>query len=84
MATYKRDYLMNCIARQFEEHRLFRRLMMTWSMVLMTYVIIKTMDYVFVSTLPGVELAAVVAAMLAPNGILQGFLSKLYADGKKP
>lgn len=66
------------LREQFEQHQLFRRILLVYACCLITYATIKSFEYVGNSGLPGIELAAVIAAIQVPIVWLTGFLSKLY------
>lgn len=66
------------IQEQFERYQLFRRILLFYACCLILYATIKSFEYASVSTLPGMELAAVIAAIQVPIVWLTGFLSKLY------
>lgn len=73
------------LQKQFEDHKLFRRLLVVF-VCFMTYVVTDWSFYFaneYAGTITGVEMAAVIAAVHAPITALTGYLSKLYWEKSK-
>lgn len=70
---------MKWLQNQFENHRLFRRLLLIYCCVLVWAATHWAFNYAAGSGLPGVELAAVITAIQAPVTLLLGYFVKLYS-----
>lgn len=72
-----------------DRRQITRRVMFIWMMVITTKVVMWTTDFAWTSSRPGLEVAAIIAAVWAPMTALQGVVVKFYdtaqqyRDGKE-
>ena len=71
------------IVYEFRRHKLFRRLLFVWMMVLTYHVFLWAMDFATHTQKTGMEVAAIIAAITGPLSALQGYVFKMYNDARK-
>lgn len=65
-----------------DKHQIIRRAIVLWIVVLTSRVMEWTIDFAWQSSRPGLEVAAIIAAIWAPMSVLQGFVLNVYSKGR--
>lgn len=65
-----------------DKRQIIRRVAFVWVLWLTGEVVYWTMSFGWYSVRPGLEVAAIIGAIWAPLGVLQGMIFKFYEDQK--
>ncbi len=71
------------ISNLFENHMLFRRLMLIYACMMTSYVTFHSVGFAYVSEFGGVETTSIIVAMQAPTSLLLGYMFKNYNDARQ-
>lgn len=74
---------MNGVWNWINTHSIIRRIVLFITLWMTWEAFVWAKEYAEFSELPGIEMAAVMGAVTAPITLLQGFVFKVYAEGRK-
>ncbi len=75
--------VIDAISYQFEEHQLFRRIVMLYMCWLVAYTTMASFEFANRAIdASGIEIAAIIAAIQVPVSAMTAFISKKYWEGK--